>query len=93
MGIRRLATAGATALGMAMFSAQAWAAEELMGQPTPGGIGLQPAASPLKVSAHQFHDQILVPIIAGICILVLALLLWVIVRYNKRANPTPARLL
>jgi len=91
MGIRRLATAGATALGMAMFSAQAWAAEELMGQPTPGGIGLQPAASPLKVSAHQFHDQILVPIIAGICILVLALLLWVIVRYNKRANPTPAR--
>jgi len=90
MGIGRLATVGATALGAAMFAATAWA-EELVGQPTPGGIGLQPAASPLKVMAHEFHDGILMPIITGICLFVLALLLWVIVRYNKRSNPTPAR--
>ena len=36
-----------------------------MGQPTPGGIGLQPAASPLKHDAHFFHDVILLPIIKG----------------------------
>src|SRR5690606_1358836 len=38
-----------------------------------------------------FHDGVLLPIITGICLLVLGLLIWVIVRYNKRANPTPAR--
>ena len=90
MGIGRLATTGMAALGVAMFSATAWA-EDLMGQPTPGGLGLQPAASSLKADAIAFHDYILLPIIVGISVLVLALLLWVIIRYNKRANPTPAR--
>lgn len=90
MGIGRLATTGMAALGVAMFSATAWA-EDLMGQPTPGGIGLQPAASSLKADAIAFHDHILLPIIVGISVFVLALLLWVIIRYNKRANPTPAR--
>ncbi len=90
MGIGRLATGASTALLGAMIGASAMA-EELVGQPTPGGLGMQPAASPLKVQAHEFHDWILMPIITGICLFVLALLLWVIVRYNKRANPTPAR--
>jgi cytochrome c oxidase subunit 2 len=90
MGIGRLATTGLAALGAAMFSATAWA-EDLVGSPTPGGIGLQPAASPLKAEAIAFHDHILLPIIVGISLFVLALLLWVIIRYNKRANPVPAR--
>ena len=90
MGIGRLATTGMAALGVAMFSATAWA-EDLMGQPTPGGLGLQPAASSLKADAIAFHDHILLPIIVGISVFVLALLLWVMIRYNKRANPTPAR--
>lgn len=90
MGIGRLATTGMAALGVAMFSATAWA-EDLMGQPTPGGLGLQPAASPLKADAIFFHDSILLPIIVGISVFVLALLLWVMIRYNKRANPVPAR--
>ena len=72
------------------FAAPAWA-QDLMGQPTPGGIGLQPAASPLKHQAHFFHDAILMPIITGICLLVLGLLAWVVFRYNKKSNPTPAR--
>ncbi|HEY9237145.1 MAG TPA: cytochrome c oxidase subunit II, partial [Phenylobacterium sp.] len=81
------ATAGATS---AFWGVQAFA-EELMGQPTPGGIGLQPAASPLKHAAHNFHDFILLPIITIISLFVLALLVWVAVRYNKRANPVPAK--
>lgn len=90
LGIGRLATAAMAGVGATMFAAAA-RAEDLMGQPTPGGLGLQPAASPLKVMAHEFHDFILLPIIVGISLFVLALLIWVIVRYNKRANPTPAR--
>jgi len=80
-------SAGAIA---AMFGAQAMA-EDLLGQPTPGAIDLQPAASPLKHDAIFFHNAILLPIITVITLFVLGLLIWCIVRYNKRANPTPAR--
>ena len=74
----------------AMFGAQAMA-EELLGQPTPDAIDLQPAAAPLKHDAIFFHNVILMPIITVISLFVLGLLVWVIIRYNKRANPTPAR--
>ena len=74
-----------------MFAASPTWAQDLMGQPTPGGIGLQPAASPLKHDAHFFHDVILMPIITAITLLVLGLLAWIVFRYNKKANPTPAR--
>ncbi|HEX4179750.1 MAG TPA: cytochrome c oxidase subunit II [Caulobacteraceae bacterium] len=66
-------------------------ADELIGQPTPGGIGLQPAASIMKHKAAFFHNVILLPIITAISLLVLALLLIIVVRYNTRANPTPAK--
>jgi cytochrome c oxidase subunit 2 len=38
-----------------------------------------------------FHTWILLPVLFGISFLVLGLLLWCIVRYNAKANPTPAR--
>ena len=65
-------------------------AQDLLGQPTPKGIALQPAAAPLKHDAIFFHDAILMPIITAITLFVAALLVWVIVRYNRRANPNPA---
>jgi cytochrome c oxidase subunit II len=89
-GMRTWAAAAAAGATSAFWGVQAFA-EDLMGQPTPGGIGLQPAASPLKHAAHNFHDFILLPIITVITLFVLALLIWVVVRYNKRANPVPAK--
>jgi cytochrome c oxidase subunit 2 len=74
----------------AMASVQARAAD-LLGQPTPGGISLQPAASTLKHQAIAFHDWLLLPIIVFISLFVLALLLICIVRFNAKANPTPAK--
>jgi cytochrome c oxidase subunit 2 len=93
MGTRARASIGGgfTALCLAVFSATPVWAKELVGQPTDGAIGLQPAASPLKVEAHFFHDVILMPIITFITLLVLALILWIVVRYNKKANPVPAK--
>lgn len=76
---------------LAVFFATPTWAQELMGQPTPGGIGLQPAASPLKHEAHMFHNAILMPVITAICVLVLGLLIWIAIRYNAKANPTPAK--
>jgi len=75
---------------LAVFAAAPTWAQDLMGQPTPGGIDLQPAASPLKHDAIAFHNGLLV-VITAITLLVLGLLAWIVFRYNKKANPTPAR--
>ena len=77
-------------LATAFWAAGARAAD-LLGQPTPGGIGLQPAGSGLRHSAMWFHDWVLLPIIVAISVFVLALLVWVVIKFNARANPTPAR--
>ncbi|MES2895219.1 cytochrome c oxidase subunit II [Phenylobacterium sp. LH3H17] len=89
-GMRTWAAATAAGATSAFWGVQAFA-EELMGQPTPGGLGLQPAAAPLKHAVHDFHDLILLPLITAICLFVLALLLWCVVRFNKRSNPIPAK--
>ena len=93
MGTRARASIGGgfTALCLALFAATPTWAQALVGQPTDGALGLQPAASPLKVQAHFFHDIILMPIITGITLLVLGLIVWICVRYNKKANPVPAK--
>jgi cytochrome c oxidase subunit 2 len=92
--LKRWLRAGTAKIGTAVLAAglsvQAHA-DELMGQPTPGSIGLQPAASSLKHQAAWFHNIILMPIITIISLFVAALLLIVIFRFNKRANPTPAK--
>jgi cytochrome c oxidase subunit 2 len=73
----------------------AWGASalagDLIGQPTPGAIDMTPGVTPLKQEAISFHNHILLPIITLIVLLVLGLLVWIVVRYNKRANPVPAR--
>lgn len=89
-GMRGLFSAFAAVVMTAMATGMAHA-DELVGQPTPGGMGLQPAASPLKHQVHIFHDAILLPIITVISLFVLALLLWIVVRFNKKANPVPAK--
>ncbi|WP_454713792.1 cytochrome c oxidase subunit II [Caulobacter segnis] len=89
-GIRRVLT-GASALAATMMFAGNALAEDLLGQPTPGAIDLQPAASELKHHAIQFHNLVLMPIITAITLLVLGLLIWIVVRYNKKANPVPAK--
>ena len=61
-----------------------------IGQPTEN-IGLQPQVTELGQYAAWFHNAILMPIITVISLLVLALLVWVAVRYNRRANATPSR--
>jgi cytochrome c oxidase subunit 2 len=66
-------------------------AADLLGQPTPGAIGMQPGASPLRHSAIWFNNWVLTPIIVSICLFVLALLVYVVVKFNAKSNPTPAR--
>lgn len=60
------------------------------GHPVPGQIGLQPSVTPIMDSIHSFHDGILLWTAILITLLVLALLVIVIVRFNAKANPTPS---
>lgn len=89
-GFRRVLTGASALAAMTVFAGQALA-QDLMGQPTPGAIDLQPAASSLKHEAIWFHDVILMPIITIITLFVLGLIIWIAIRYNKKANPIPAK--
>ncbi|TGX53558.1 cytochrome c oxidase subunit II [Sphingomonas gei] len=62
-----------------------------IGQPQDGLYGLQDQVTPNGREAHWFHNWILVPLITIISIFVLILLIWVIIRYRRSANPTPSR--
>lgn len=53
-------------------------------------LGMQPPASPVMEQIESFHTLLLWIIIA-ISLFVLALLMWIVVRYNKRANPVPSK--
>jgi len=61
-----------------------------LGQPAPWGIKLQQSGSPVMDNTIWFNNYLLV-IIVAITLLVLALLVTVIVKFNARANPVPSR--
>ena len=63
---------------------------EIVGQPVDGNLGFQPAATNLAVE-QQWLDHMLLVITTGVVVLVCALLLYVILRFNSRANPVPRR--
>ena len=101
MGMRRLAArfaAGAAGFGLAqLFAVQAMAqylnqkSDPGVGQPIPGAIGLQPGVTDLRNSAIWFHNTILFPMCVIISVFVLILLLVIVFRFNRKANPTPAK--
>ncbi|MCI5044435.1 MAG: hypothetical protein MRY72_07025 [Aquisalinus sp.] len=63
----------------------------LASQPEDKGYAFQDAATPLAEEVHFFHNWVLMPVITFISLFVLALLAWVILRYNSKANPVPAK--
>ena len=65
--------------------------EWIRGAPESGAVTFQTQYSPDGKFALWFHDAILLPLIVAICLLVLALLLWVVTRYNRRANAVPSK--
>lgn len=61
------------------------------GMPVDKGIALQDQYSPNGDYARWMHDAILMPVIVAISLLVLFLLIYIIGRYNKRANPVASK--
>ena len=54
-------------------------------------MGLIDSASPVSDYIHWFHNGLLLPIITVISLFVLALLIYVMVKFNSRANPVPTK--
>jgi cytochrome c oxidase subunit 2 len=92
---QRLKDEGAMRLGssaIAALAALGWTAARAQDhQPVEWGLGLLPARSALAEEVHFFHNGVLMPIITVISLVVLLLLVWVIFRYNAKANPTPKK--
>ena len=61
----------------------------VIGKPIPNGINFQPPVTELARDI-QWLDTVLLVIITLISIFVSALLVWVFIRYNRKANPTPS---
>jgi len=59
-------------------------------QPYDWQLGMQPAATPVRDHIDALHNELLV-IITLITLFVLALLLYVMIRFNAKRNPTPSR--
>lgn len=83
------AAAGLIFSGTAAFAQDVTQDLPIVGSPEPKGIGFQPAATELARDL-QWLDGMLLVIITVIVIFVLGLMGYVILRYNKRANPNPA---
>lgn len=62
---------------------------QTLGVPTDRGVNFQ---DPVTQSAREivWLDTMLLYVIAAICAFVVALLAWVVIRYNSRSNPKPA---
>jgi len=87
---RTFGTLMASAAALLPALAVAQEAAPVTGHPVPGQIGLQPSVTPIMDSIHAFHDGILLWTAVLITLLVLALLVIVIVRFNAKANPKPS---
>lgn len=81
---------GKTTFSLILVALSLFAGDAFAAQPEAWGLNLQEAASTSAERIVHFHDFMIWVCIA-ISVFVLLLLLWVVVRYNKRANPTPSR--
>lgn len=79
------------AAALALSPALAVAQQGTAGHPEPGQFHLQPSVTPIMDSIVAFHDGILMWTISLIVLFVLALLVIIVVRFNAKANPVPAR--
>lgn len=80
--------AAASALALAMAASVPALAGT--GMPTPWQMNLQGAATPVSDYIHWFHDWLNI-IITVITLFVAALLVYVIFKFNEKANPVPSK--
>lgn len=85
---RTFATVAATALAVAALATVPAIAGT--GMPSPWQMNLQGAVTPVAEFIHWFHDWLNI-IITIVTLFVLALLIYVVFRFNEKANPVPSK--
>jgi cytochrome c oxidase subunit II len=68
----------------------AQAKDQVYGQPVPWQMDLQKPVTGVGEFIHTFHTG-MVYLIVGICLFVLALMIYVCVRFREKANPVPSK--
>jgi len=91
MRLNKIFSGLGAALAVTLAGGMAVAQEGLksIGKPLPGKMGFQPAATELSQDL-QWLDGMVLAIITVITLFVTLLLAIVVIRFNRRANPTPA---
>jgi cytochrome c oxidase subunit 2 len=77
-------------LGAVAFAGASLWATAAFAVPVPWQTDMQPAASEVMQRIEDFH-RLLVVIIVAISLFVLALLVWIVIRYRAGANPVPSK--
>jgi cytochrome c oxidase subunit II len=99
MSIKSFARMAATGSALAMVAMTTLASsafaqtqtEAVNAAPVNGQFGFLPSGSEMNSKLVWFHDFFLLPIIIVISLFVLGLILFVIFRFNEKANPVPSR--
>jgi cytochrome c oxidase subunit 2 len=89
MTIRRCLSLTGAAAASAFWTGVACA--NGVGRADPGQIGFQEPVTPIAKEIENFHNYLLMPIITVISLFVLALLVYVMWRFNDKVNPTPSK--
>jgi cytochrome c oxidase subunit 2 len=93
MRLNTIATSLWASAGLILAGAAASAQDvnqelEIIGAPVDGLMGFQPAATELARDVHWLDHWLLV-LITAITLFVSGLMVWVFIRFNKKANPVP----
>ena len=81
--------AGLAALAAGLVAPQAEA--QVFGGPKSGEIGFLPTVTQNGDDIVWMHNWILLPVTIGISLMVLALIVYIVYRFNETANPVPSR--
>ena len=76
--------------GAASAALIVFGANQAFALPVPFQLGFQPSASPVMDEIVSFHTELLY-IISAVCLFVLALLIYIILKFRAASNPTPSR--
>ena len=78
-------------LGAGMLAGFLASAGAALAAPQPWQMDFQPGVTPVMQNIEDFHRFVLY-IITAVSLFVLALILWIAVRYNSRSNPVPSKI-
>jgi cytochrome c oxidase subunit II len=91
MLFQKIMTAVSTVvLSVTAFAVPVFAAGDRLGMAVEKQLGFQPAATEIMEHTTSFHNGLLI-VITLITLFVFALLGWIILRYNRKANPVPSK--